>query len=190
MNREELHQVVDQAERSWQIKALMHALIDLGRITDFVCQAERCIRPSREIDMTAITTMQTRPKDAPQIDHIVPQVQGGSDRVENLRLVHYVCNVSRAFYKGTRDGSASAATRKAENLPVTCNVCESTYKGLAGLRAHIRQAQCGGTIEKIECSRCGMEFVSYLKKKRHTHRACRMRQDFLRNRVDMESARA
>lgn len=154
-------------------------MIDLDRIVAFECQVERCIWHTREINMLAETRMHSRPKDALQLDHIVPQVEGGSDRVENLRLAHYVCNVSRAFYQGERKRSSSeksAATRRAQNVPIACDKCGTEYKGAPGLRAHVRQAGCGGTVPIVDCPRCGHVFKSQYQKDRHTPRACRTRQ--------------
>jgi 5-methylcytosine-specific restriction endonuclease McrA len=40
----------------------------------------------------------------PTFDHIVPYAAGGSSDIENLRLVHYLCNLRRASGKPLTPG--------------------------------------------------------------------------------------
>lgn len=97
MTKDELHAQVDALNHTnWHVKAIVHCLIDLGRIERLECRYESCILDTRDF----------RPRSGGRghesyslaLDHIDPRMNGGSNRPENLRPIHASCNVSR----GTR----------------------------------------------------------------------------------------
>lgn len=57
---------------------------------------EPCARCGKPIDWTAAP----RTPSSYTADHVTPTIQGGSDRLSNLRTMHYGCNSSRG--DGTR----------------------------------------------------------------------------------------
>lgn len=81
-------------------RMIIHALIDLGLITVLECQYDRCVLSSAEFGVHGKNVRGQR--DALTIDHIINLSQGGTDRPENLQLVHWACNVA----KGTRDANS------------------------------------------------------------------------------------
>lgn len=104
--REDLHrQVQALAHTNWRCRAILHAMIDAGTLTKMECQLPECFMDNRAFDV------QTRGRGHNAkglvIDHIVPRLQGGSDRPENLRAIHATCNVARARgWKMTAEGRA------------------------------------------------------------------------------------
>ena len=75
----DLHaQVDDMNHTNWHVRALVHALIDLGRVTKFECQYEDCILDSRAFRPRA----GGRGHEAYSLalDHIDPRGSGGSNR--------------------------------------------------------------------------------------------------------------
>lgn len=155
MDKEQLHVIADCWPGVWTTRAIVHALIDVGRVTAFDCQVERCILPTRTIDMLAVTPRTgRRPKDALQLDHIVGQVEYGGERLENLQLAHYVCNVARAFYGKERTEEHAAAVSAARQahaaIPASCPACTRTFRGASGLKQHMRQSPCGKSSKIVQ----------------------------------------
>ncbi|AKJ72612.1 HNH endonuclease [Gordonia phage GMA2] len=74
-----------------------HCLIELGLVTAIECGWEDCIYDDREFVRDA--SVRNGGKLWISIDHVIPRFQGGSDRPENLMLLHFGCNSS----KGVRD---------------------------------------------------------------------------------------
>lgn len=108
--REDLHDEVErllpfEGRRSPQ-RMVVHALIDLGRVTELVCGYEDCLLPVRTFSPHGRDARGQR--DALTVDHFVNLSQGGSDRPDNLRLMHWACNVS----KGSRDSRAPELRRR------------------------------------------------------------------------------
>jgi 5-methylcytosine-specific restriction endonuclease McrA len=61
------------------------------------CQVPECLHP----DGRAINP-RLRGKDdpwAPSVDHVIPQVGGGADSMENLRAAHRWCNQARERHR-------------------------------------------------------------------------------------------
>jgi hypothetical protein len=95
LSREEVHRQVEGLKHAnWRVRAILHAMVDAGTLPRLECQLPNCYMDSREFE----TQKQGRGHNGKGlvIDHIVPQLQGGSDRPENLRAIHATCNVSRA----------------------------------------------------------------------------------------------
>lgn len=96
LERSELHRQIDQQGiGDWHVRALLHALVDLGHITKLECQLPECPLDSREFVPRTGGRGQWGGKGI-VVDHIHPQLQGGSDRVENLRILHMSCNCRRS----------------------------------------------------------------------------------------------
>lgn len=91
MNHEELHVEVEKFEIVWTTRALLHALIDLGRIIEFKCEATLCLYPGE-----AFTYKNARgAKLGLSMGHIIPQrVDPHGHRPENLRIEHTGCNAA------------------------------------------------------------------------------------------------
>ncbi|MFD7978894.1 HNH endonuclease [Streptomyces sp. NPDC059071] len=98
MCESEFHDQLDALNHTnWHVKAIVHCLIDLGAIERLECQYENCILDTREF----------RPRKGGRgheayslaVDHIDPQMSGGTHRPENLRPIHASCNVSRGLRK-------------------------------------------------------------------------------------------
>lgn len=88
MTPEELHEEIETYEIVWTGRALLHALVDLGRVTELVCQHPDCILLG-----VAFTKKNARgARTGLTFDHIVPRREGGSHLPENLRIVHTSCN--------------------------------------------------------------------------------------------------
>ena len=85
----DLHdELLTYAFSSWHSYTILHAMIDSGQITEFICQATDCKMPTREF-------IKKGPRGSPGllvIDHIVPRRQNGSHHIRNLRIMHNACN--------------------------------------------------------------------------------------------------
>lgn len=90
MRVEELHLEVDTFTFTWTHRALLHAMIDLGRVTALECQWPECRYPGQPFTKNNTKGAPLRPS----FDHIDPRHKGGLDRIENLRIVHGGCNSS------------------------------------------------------------------------------------------------
>lgn len=110
MDKESLHDGVDAlGHTNWHVKAIVHALIDLGRVDALICQFPTCVLDSREF----------RPRVGGRgyeafsltLDHIDPRANGGGHRPENLRLLHHACNM--AAERGRVDSPEVRATKRA-----------------------------------------------------------------------------
>jgi HNH endonuclease len=80
-----------------------------------------------------------RPEDDVHVDHILPVVRGGSDDIENLRVVHASCNMSKSWR--TDEEHAERISR-----PATCRSC-----GLVRRRL----------VDFTRCDRCGQSVCFY-----------------------------
>lgn len=91
MTIEELHTEVDTYTCVWAGRALLHALIDLGIVTELVCMIPKCRYPGQPFKKNAR-------RGDPLImsfDHIVQRQFGGHDRPSNLRIGHLGCNAAQ-----------------------------------------------------------------------------------------------
>lgn len=93
MTRDQLHAEIDTYCLVWTSLALLHCMVDLGMITELVCQHPECRLPG------APFTKQSPHKgkqggwiDGLTFDHIIAQRLGGSHHPSNLRIVHGTCN--------------------------------------------------------------------------------------------------
>lgn len=116
VDREALHEAVAGLNiGNWHVRALLHVFIDAGKVTALECQWEDCPMESRRF--APRTPGQGHQGASLTIDHIHPQRQGGSDRFDNLRIVHADCNVRRAAgWKMSAEARAKigAASRERE----------------------------------------------------------------------------
>lgn len=63
-------------------------------------QRGRCVRCGERLDLSRqAITRATR--DAPTIDHVVPQTEGGADTLGNLIVLHRKCNWRKADRRAT-----------------------------------------------------------------------------------------
>lgn len=109
MDTESLHQQIEGlCHANWRVRAILHAMVEAGSLTRLECQLPDCVMDSREFDPQRSGRGHVRK--GLVIDHIVPQLQGGSDRPENLRVIHANCNVARAKgWKQTPEARAAIA---------------------------------------------------------------------------------
>lgn len=107
-HKEELHEQIETLNiKSWNIRAVIHALIDLEHVSAIECSSDNCLFETRSF---------VPRKDGPghqgqsmTIDHRQARSRGGNDRLENLRLMHQTCNLSCAPRDQTK---AQLANRK------------------------------------------------------------------------------
>ena len=95
MTRDELHDALDEllpGEKRVLVRVVGHALIALGLLTKLECGYEDCILPTREFTIAVL-----RNKASPSVDHVKELWEGGTDRPENLRLIHFACNSSKSM---------------------------------------------------------------------------------------------
>lgn len=96
IDREELHSqlelLIPDAHRS-TARIVTHALIELGVVTTLECSYEWCKLDTRSFGVTRKGSVRGQ-RDALTVDHVLPLWEGGSDRPSNLRLMHWICNVS------------------------------------------------------------------------------------------------
>jgi hypothetical protein len=91
-----LHEQIEALRHNnWRVRAILHAMVDLGRLTSLECQLPECYMESRAFDAQQDGRLGHNAKGL-VLDHIIPQLQGGNDRLENLRAIHGTCNVRRA----------------------------------------------------------------------------------------------
>jgi len=92
----------------------IHALIDLGQITALECQWERCRESSRVFTPYPVKRLEpgesfNRDKLRIAIDHITPIFYGGSDRPDNLHVVHQTCNQIKSIRREPRSSEVRQA---------------------------------------------------------------------------------
>lgn len=93
--REALHCEVDAlGHANWRVRAILHAMVAAGSLTVLECQLPACVMADRKFDPQSVGRGHIRK--GLVIDHIIPQLQGGSHRPENLQVIHANCNVARA----------------------------------------------------------------------------------------------
>jgi len=95
VDREPLHCQVEQLRHAnWRVRAILHAMVEAGSLTVLECQLPECYMDSREFEMQR--KGRGHNGKGLVLDHIVPRLQGGNDRPENLRAIHATCNIMRA----------------------------------------------------------------------------------------------
>jgi 5-methylcytosine-specific restriction endonuclease McrA len=93
VKKESLHQMVDayfSRHKRRMLRALVHALVDLGQVTSLACQWDKCVLPGVPMEPSG------RGPACISLDHIIALENGGSDRPENLQLLHNTCNNRKA----------------------------------------------------------------------------------------------
>lgn len=86
-------------------RPLLHALIDLGHVTEIRCMWDQCVLPG-----VPFTPANRSRKDSVSLDHIVALSNGGTDDWRNFQLLHYTCNMRKgAVYTDERRARVSAA---------------------------------------------------------------------------------
>lgn len=112
MTKEELHaeleRVVPPGTKARSvIRMVGHALIELGYITRVECSYGECVMPTREFILPGVEGTY-RGRGIATIDHRVALCDRGSDRPENLQLMHFACNAR----KGSLEGFANVDVRE------------------------------------------------------------------------------
>lgn len=98
MTTAQLHDALDAlvtTEKRPLVRIVGHALIALGLLTELECAYEDCVLPSRVFSMH--DGVKRYDKASPTVDHVIELWDGGTDRPENLRLVHFACNSSKSM---------------------------------------------------------------------------------------------
>jgi hypothetical protein len=110
--RAQLHSQIEAlAHTNWRVRAILHAMVDAGTLCRLECQLPECYMDDRLFDVQR-KGRGHRAKGL-VIDHIVPQLQGGSDRPENLRAIHANCNTHRARgWKMSEEAKAKISAAK------------------------------------------------------------------------------
>jgi hypothetical protein len=115
VTKPELHALVDSLNHTnWHVKAIVHCLIELGQVERLECQYEGCILDTRSFRPRA--GGRGHESYSLALDHIDPRMSGGSNRPENLRLIHASCNVSRAMRPDTPETLAKRRAARAAFL--------------------------------------------------------------------------
>jgi HNH endonuclease len=96
MEKEQLHRtlacLLPGRHRSDK-RMVIHALIELGAVVELECSYENCLLETRQFSPTHRGEGRQN-KSGITVDHIIPLWAGGSDRPDNLRVMHWICNVS------------------------------------------------------------------------------------------------
>lgn len=107
--REDLHQQLDQLNIGrWHCRTIVHAMIDAGLVIELSCQHPKCAYQGEPFDDSSVDRKNM--VRILSIDHIEPRRRGGSDRLENLRIVHHGCN-ARWWHDFTDEERADRHTR-------------------------------------------------------------------------------
>lgn len=91
----DLHAELDELLPSSYRRMLVHALIECGAVTELKCQYEFCLHETRDFDPGG--SQRGKNPRALVVDHIVSQKNGGSDRPQNLQVLHHTCNGHKAI---------------------------------------------------------------------------------------------
>lgn len=125
-----LHERVNDlfpGDKSTSERALLHAMIDLGHVTNWSCQWEHCVLPGIPVG----PRKRGKNRDSVTFDHTIARVDGGHDHWSNLRLMHHTCNMrkSHAFGEATRKKIGDSSRKLWE---------DPEYRSLMtdGMRAH------------------------------------------------------
>lgn len=89
----DLHSQVEllfPGEKRSLIRMLVHALIDLGQITEIKCAWVQCVLPDVPLAPAG------RGRACVTLDHIIATANGGTDDWRNGQLVHFTCNARKA----------------------------------------------------------------------------------------------
>jgi hypothetical protein len=106
--------------QDWRRRAIVHLLIDTGRVTVLECQADDC--PFEDRSFAPGNGRQHAQRQI-GIHHIVARCAGGGERPDNLTIVHRWCNSSQPRpWKRTPEQSerhrAAIQARRARGEPV------------------------------------------------------------------------
>jgi hypothetical protein len=118
MNISDLHEQVSTlftGPKSSRERSLIHAMIDLGHITEFVCSWEHCVLPGVPLG----PSHRGKRRDSVTFDHTLARVDGGTDHWSNLRLMHHTCNMrkSHAFGAQVRERISDGPRDRWKNDP-------------------------------------------------------------------------
>lgn len=101
MTKDQLHEELIQlglSKTSRTMAMVVHALIELEQIVRLECHAEKCLFDSRKFDRSGSSPRHK----VLSLDHIVERCNGGTERPENIRLLHFACNSSLGGKTGSR----------------------------------------------------------------------------------------
>ena len=133
--RDELHDELDAlvphgTKRRSAIRIIGHCLIDAGRITVLECPYSMCSQESRAFvgySAGAAGSARVDPR-VISIDHIVSVSDGGSDRPENLQLMHAACNAGKGSRDAwSHDNPRAQARRSANAARMTERMADEEY---------------------------------------------------------------
>jgi hypothetical protein len=107
----QLHEELDTWPCKWHMLVILHIMIDQNMITKIECQFPECIYETRIFIFNELNKNGDGRgnKYGPVLDHIIPQREGGSHRLENLRLIHRGCNST--WRRGLTGQTHTLATR-------------------------------------------------------------------------------
>ena len=119
MSIEHLHQeverIVTRDSRS-NVRVVAHLLIEAGRLTAVECGWSKCIKITRQFLSDTDEAWYPQHPMSVSVDHVVPRGLGGSDRPDNIMLLHLGCNASKGIEDRVRLDSyrekISEASRK------------------------------------------------------------------------------
>ena len=128
---ENLHQQVEALNlTSPAVRVAVHALIDAKRVASLTCQKPNCMLPG-----VPFYNGGRRNPAGLSIDHIILQCDGGGDRPNNIRLVHYVCNCSW-----------SAGRKQTPETIEKSRLARDGWKPTAEQRQRMSRAHAGRTL--------------------------------------------
>lgn len=88
---QQLHRYVDEAEYGIHLSMLLHLLIDAKQLTALKCTYTDCVFTTREFA--------GKKGQSPAVDHIVSIKNGGTNRTENLQVIHRACNNRKVHFE-------------------------------------------------------------------------------------------
>jgi len=128
MEKEELHVAFEElldGRRRGTTRALVHALIDLGFVTSLNCSWQGCV-------LLGVPLASEGKTDAGlTFDHSIAVSDGGSDRPENIRLLHFRCNMVKgsSYTTGRREALSVAGKHNWQDPRYRAKVIEAARNG-------------------------------------------------------------
>lgn len=164
MTQDELHDALDAlvtTEKRPLVRIVGHALIALRLLTKLECAYEDCVLPSREF--SAHDGTKRYDKAGPTVDHVIELWNGGTDRPENLRLVHFSCNASKSTKMRMmknfkyRDEMREVMLKRWQDPEFRVRVADTIGRPKTS-EEKSKIAQRVAALPRTPCSRCGKMF--------------------------------
>jgi len=139
--KKRLHQDADKLligpKRTFQ-RIIVHSLIDLEYITSLTCAWESCVLPGVPLAASGRTL------DGFTIDHIIAINDGGTDRPENIQLLHHTCNMRKgAIFTEERRAKIAEKTKLRWNDPAYRNAMATRTRSQEEHEHRVAGAQRG-----------------------------------------------